>query len=232
LIGIGSANIYIDTPKLSREELEKYSKALFDQWEVYVDTHLELSDYSLSLSVEDGSVNALGKIGVGLYALYIGIGQYGSFMSAVQTIKDQVNDVSDYLGQRAVAPFSEERINPKIRKKGEALSKLEGIFKKVEAGETTVEDAVEQSKALLGEDENAPNFYSELEESFIEIPSYPQEEQLELDIPTDEIGPAEIKSISKPNKPPRPKQPPADHYRVVVWRDSRDDRVNVKVTKT
>ena len=232
MIGIGSADIYIDTPKLSREELEEYSKALFEEWEIYVDSHLELSDYSLSLSVEDGSVKALGQIGVGLYALYIGIGQYGSFMSAVQTIKAQVSDVSEYLGQRAVVPFSEERINPKIRKRGEALSRLEGIFKKVEAGEITVEDAVEQSKALLGEDENVPDFYSELEESLIEIPSHPQEEQLELDISTEGIFTAEIKSVSKPNKPPRPQQPPVDHYRVVVWRDSRNDRVNVKVTKT
>lgn len=107
MIGIGSADIYIDTPKLSRTELEEYSKILFEQWEAYVDRHLELSDYSLSVSVEDGSVKVLGKIGVGLYALYIGIGQYGSFMSGIQTIKDQVSDVSEYLGQQAVAPFSE-----------------------------------------------------------------------------------------------------------------------------
>lgn len=143
MIGIGSADIYIDTPKLSRTELEEYSKILFEQWEAYVDRHLELSDYSLSVSVEDGSVKVLGKIGVGLYALYIGIGQYGSFMSGIQTIKDQVSDVSEYLGQQAVAPFSEERISPRFRKRGEALSTLERIFKSVEAGEITVENAVE-----------------------------------------------------------------------------------------
>ena len=231
MIGIGSADIYIDTPKLSREELEEYSKALFEEWEDYVDSHLELSDYSLSLSVEDGSVKTLGKIGVSLYALYIGVGQYGSFMSGVQTIKSQINDVSEYLGQRAVAPFSEQRISPKIRKRGEALSRLERIFKKVEAGEMTVEDAVAKSKILLGEEENASGFYSDLEESLIEIPSHPQEEQLELGIPSEEAFTAEISNISKPSKPPRPQQPPVDHYRVVVWRDSRDDRVNVKVTK-
>jgi hypothetical protein len=231
LIGIGSADIYIDTPKLSRKELEEYSKALFEEWEDYVDSHLELSDYSLSLSVEDGSVKTLGKIGVSLYALYIGVGQYGSFMSGVQTIKSQINDVSEYLGQRAVAPFSAQRISPKIRKRGEALSRLERIFKKVEAGEMTVEDAVEKSKILLGEEENASGFYSDLEKSLIEIPSHPQEEQLELGIPSEEAFTAEISNISKPSKPPRPQQPPVDHYRVVVWRDSRDDRVNVKVTK-
>lgn len=98
MIGIGSTDIYIDTPKLSRKDLEEYSRSLFDQWEVYVDGNLELDDYSLSLSVEDGSVKAYGKIAVfSLSALYIGIGQYGSFISGLQTIKRQVNDVSEYV---------------------------------------------------------------------------------------------------------------------------------------
>lgn len=232
MIGIGSTDIYIDTPSLSREELEEYSRHLFEQWEVYVDSHLELDDYSLSLSVEDGSIRAYGKIAViGLSALYLGIGQYGSFVSGIQTIKRQVTDANEYLGQRAVLPFSEERISPKVRKRGEALSKLEGMFKKVEAGEITIEDALEQSKALLGEDDSASEFYSDLEGSLKDIPSYPQEEQLELDIPTEEIAATEIKGIAKPSKAPRPQQPPKDHYRVIVWRDSKDDRVKIEVTK-
>ncbi|MDO6514610.1 hypothetical protein [Neptuniibacter sp. 2_MG-2023] len=232
MIGIGSADIYIDTPKLSREELEEYSKTLFEQWEVYVDIHLELSDYSLSLSVEDGSIKAYGKIALAsLSALYIGIGQYGSFMSGVQTIKGQVSDASEYLGQQAVRPFAEERISPTVRKRGEALSRLEGIFKKVEAGEITVEEAVAQSKALLGEDENVPDFYNDLENSLAEIPPHPQEEQLELDIPVEEAVAAEIKSLEKRNKSPRPPRDPEDHYRVIIWRDSKDDRVKVEVTK-
>lgn len=64
------------------------------------------------------------------------------------------------------------------------------------------------------------------------MPSHPQEEQLELDIPIQEMITADIQSPPKPKKPPSPQKPPVDHYRVVVWRDSRDDRVNVKVTKT
>ena len=102
MIGIGSTDIYIDTPKLSREELEEYSKSLFEQWEIYVSNHLELDDYSLSLSVEDGSVKAYGKIAVAtLSALYIGLGQYGSFISGVHTIKRQVNDTSEYYPYRS-----------------------------------------------------------------------------------------------------------------------------------
>lgn len=231
MIGIGSADVYIDVPSLSREELEEYSRLLFEQWETYVDGNLELSDYSLSLSVEDGSIKALGKIGVGLYALYIGIGHYGSFMSGVQTIKSQVSDVSEYLGQKAVEPFSDIQISPKVRKRGDALSRLEGIFKKVEAGKISVEEALEESKALFGRDESVPEFYQELENSLIAIPAHPSENQLELDISTEQVAPPEEKPRSKAPKQPRPQQPPIDHYRVIVWRESREERVHVTVSK-
>lgn len=231
MIGIGSVDIYIDTPNLSRDELEEYSRNLFERWESYVDGNLDLADYSLSLSVEDGSVKALGKIGVGLYALYIGIGQYGSFMSGVQTIKSQVNDVSEYLGQQAVEPFKDNRITPKVRKKGEVLSRLEGIFKKVEAGEISVEEAVEKSKAILGNDESVPEFYDELKRSLVEIPEHPSENQLELDLHTEQLIPIEEDPRPKTPKTPMPKQPPIDHYRVIVWRESREERLNVTVSK-
>lgn len=231
MIGIGSADIYIDTPSLSRDELEEYSRTLFDQWESYVDGTLELSDYSLSLSVEDGSVKALGKIGVGLYALYIGIGQYGSFMSGIQTIKGQVSDVSEYLGQQAVEPFAGGQIKPKIHKRGEVLSRLEGIFRKVESGKISADEAIEESKAILGDDGSVPEFFDGLKESLIEIPDHPSENQLELDIHTEQLIPAEEKTKPKTPKTPRPKQPPVDHYRVVVWRESREERVNVTVSK-
>ena len=231
MIGIGSAEIYIDTPSLSREELEKYSRALFERWETYVDGNLVLSDYSLSLSVQDGSVKALGKIGVGLYALYIGIGQYGSFMSGIQTIKGQVSDVNEYLGQQAVEPFADGQIKPRIYKRGEVLSRLEGIFKKVESGNISVDEALEESKYILGDDESVPEFFDKLKESLVEIPEHPSENQLELDVETEQLVPVDRKSKPTTPKTPRPKQPPVDHYRVFVWRESRKERVNVTVSK-
>lgn len=231
MIGIGSVDIYIDAPSLSREELEEYSRSLFDQWEAYVGDHLGLSDYSLSLSVEDGSVKALGKIGVGLCALYMGIGQYGSFISGVKIIKAQVNDVSEYLGERAVVPFSENQIKPKVRKRGEALSRLEGIIKKVEAGEMSVEEALEKAKALLGNEDDVPEFYDGLKGSLTDIPNHPSENQFELNITTEQACLLEDKHGPKASKLPRPKQPPIDHYRVTVWRESREERVNITVSK-
>ncbi|MEH6652417.1 MAG: exodeoxyribonuclease VII small subunit [Motiliproteus sp.] len=132
---------------------------------------------------------------------------------------------------RAVVPFSEERINPRVRKRGEALSRLEGIFRKVEKGEVTIEEAVNESKALLGESEDVPDFYSDLEKSLIGIPSHPSENQLEFDISTEEGFPIQGKPPLKYPKTPRQPQVPVDHFRVVVWRDSRSDRVNVKISK-
>lgn len=231
MIGIGSTDIYIDIPSLSRGELKEYSRALFERWESYVDSNLVLSDYSLSLSVEDGSVKALGKIGVGLYALYIGIGQYGSFISGIQTIRGQINDASEYLGQQAAEPFSDCPIKPVVHKRGEVLSRLAGIFKKVESGKISVDEALKESKYILGSEEEVPEFFDELKDSLIKIPDHPSEDQLELDIEVEQLVPIREKTKPKSPKNPRPKQPPIDHYRVVVWRESRKDRINVSVSK-
>lgn len=196
-----------------------------------MDNNLVLSDYSLSLSIEDGSVKALGKIGVGLYALYIGIGQYGSFISGIQTIRGQINDASEYLGQQAAEPFSDCPIKPIVHKRGEVLSRLAGIFKKVESGKISVDEALEESKYILGSEEEVPEFFDELKDSLIKIPDHPSEDQLELDIEVEQLVPIREKTKPKAPKNPRPKQPPIDHYRVVVWRESRKDRINVSVSK-
>lgn len=231
MIGIGSTNIYIDTPRLSREELEEYSKSLFEEWEAYVQAHLQLSDYSLALSVEDGSVKTLGKIGVGLYALYIGIGQYGSFISGVQILKQQVSDASEYLGRLSVEPFSNEIITPKIQKRGEALTRLEGIFKKVERGEITTMEAMDESKLIFGGFEDVPAFFEGLEDALNDVPIHPHEDQLQLIFPDEEPIPIEKMPTSKRQRSPEQPMPPVDHYRVEVWRDSRKDQLNVRVSK-
>lgn len=231
MIGIGTTDIYIDTSSLNREELEVYSRELFRQWDVYVDNNLGLSDYSLSLSVEDGSVKALGRIGVALTALYIGIGQYGSFISGLNAIKGQVNEVSNYLSSKAVDPFKDKGVKPKIRKRGEALSRLEGLFRKVESGVLTVEDAIEQSKEFLGDADDVPNFYSELETSLNELPEHPSKDQLKFNFPESEEVIVDVSNQLKKNPPSRSPKSPKDHYRVVVWRDSREDFVNVTITK-
>ncbi|WP_045626055.1 hypothetical protein [Vibrio parahaemolyticus] len=62
MANIGTVDFYIGVPSLPREDFENYSTQLFDEWESYIGQNLELSDYSLVLEVEEGSIKAKGKI--------------------------------------------------------------------------------------------------------------------------------------------------------------------------
>ncbi|SBT12563.1 hypothetical protein [Vibrio celticus] len=87
MANIGTVDFYLGVPSLPREEFEIYSTQLFDEWEAYIGEHLQLSDFSLVLEVEEGSIKAKGKIFATIGVLYFGIGQYGSFVSGLYIIK-------------------------------------------------------------------------------------------------------------------------------------------------
>jgi hypothetical protein len=106
MIDLGTTEFVIDVPSMPRAAFEAYSTQLFDEWEAYVGRKLALPDYALVLHIEEGSVKGRGKIAVILGALYLGIGQYGDFMSGLQTIRGQVSSVGDYLAKEAAEPFS------------------------------------------------------------------------------------------------------------------------------
>jgi len=74
-------------PSLPPQDFESYSTNLFDEWEKSVERTLILPDYSISLEVEEGSIKGGGKIAVALSAPYFGIGNYGSFISGLETIR-------------------------------------------------------------------------------------------------------------------------------------------------
>ncbi|WP_394154809.1 hypothetical protein [Vibrio maritimus] len=234
MANIGSIDIYINVPNLPREEFEKYSTKLFDEWESYVSTNLELGDFSLALEVEEGSIKAKGKIVAALSVLYLGISQYGSFVSGLQTIHNQVRTVGNYLGERASTPFGLETPKPKVRKRGESLARLEKLFVKVERGEMTVEIAMAEAEAFLGSELNeVPEFRTELEKSLKETPVLCEQMELPLtDVNGDEII-IECIQTTKPRKPlPSPKlpQPVLDQFRVEVWRETKRGKRNVKIT--
>ncbi len=232
MANIGTIDFYLGVPNLPRQEFESYSTQLFDEWEAYVGEHLELSDYALVLEVEEGSIKAKGKLIVTLGVLYIGIGQYGSFVSGLQTIHNQVRAVGDYLGERASSPFDLNVARPKLRKRGESLARLENLFVKVQRGDITVDMAMQETEALFGSElEEVPEFINELKESLEQTPVQSQQMQLHLvDINGEELT-LENTKPQKP-RPPKPKQPkPAvDQYRVEVWRSNKRSKLNVKVT--
>lgn len=96
MIYLGGTDFYIDVPSLPRHEFEQYSTKLFDKWEEYVENSLRIPDYSLALEVQEGSIKGGAKIAATLGALYFGIGQYGSFISGLQTIQGQIGAVGSF----------------------------------------------------------------------------------------------------------------------------------------
>lgn len=87
MIDIGGKNFYIALPSLPQQALEKYSTDLLDEWESHIEKTLIIPDYSLSLQVEEGSLNGSAKMTAFLGALYLELGQHGSFITGLQTIQ-------------------------------------------------------------------------------------------------------------------------------------------------
>jgi hypothetical protein len=232
MVNIGSTDFYINVPSLPRGEFEEYSTQLFDDWENHVDSVLKLSDYSLSLNVEEGSVKAVAKIAATtLGVLYIGIGQYGSFISGLKTIESQVHSANNYFGQRAAVPFEYSRVKSRVIKRGESLTRLRNLFKKVQRREITVEEAMLASKGIFGSEiETVPGFMVDLKESFEQTPLSPQQMQLPLAGVEDEIllPDTEKPTKSRPTQPREP-VPVPELYRVEVWRESKKGKRNVRV---
>lgn len=229
---IGVTDFYIGVPSLPRSQFKDYSTHLFDQWENHVEQNLRLSDYSLSLDVEEGSIKAVGKIATALGVLYLGIGQYGSFISGLQTISSQVRSVGDYFGDCAGAPFKGSNAKCKIRKRGESLARLQNLFVKVQRGEISVVDAMIESEKIFGAElDSVQAFKNELRSSLEKAPMFPK--QLEL-LLVDESGELLLEMAeTKKQQNPSPKQPsphpPQELYRVEIWRDRKQGQRNIRV---
>ena len=152
MIDLGATDFYIDVPSLPRHEFEKYSTKLFDEWEAYVEQVLKIPDYALALEVEEGSIKGGAKIAAALYALYMGIGQYGSFVSGLQTIQGQISSAGDFLATHATSPFSSSNVKPKVKKHTGSLGELQRLFYKVQQGKITPEQAMLKAEIMFGDE--------------------------------------------------------------------------------
>lgn len=232
MANIGATEFYLGIPSLPRDDFEQYSTRLFDEWESYVDSVLKLPDYSIALEVEEGSIKAVGRVAATLGFLYVGIGQYGSFINGLETIHKQVRDVGDYLADRAGAPFEDSKTKPRIRKRGESLARLQRLFVKVQRGEMTIDKAMRESEAIFGSElEDAPEFANALKDSLEQTPLLPQQIRLPLvDADGKELIPDSTRRRdSRPSQPPEP-APIPEHYRVELWRESKNGKRNVRVS--
>ena len=230
MINIGTTDFYLNVESLPIEEFEAYSTELFDEWEEYVSNVLNLPDYYLALDVQEGSISAKSKILVTATALCGFLATYGSISSGVKNLYSDINTIGNYLGDRASAPFPEANEKPRVRKRGEALSKLESLFVRVGNGSISVDEAMTLAEKVLGEEASeVPQFMEELKSSLEKTPS-----QIQLPIEEPEFLPAlsEKEDDRKPSKP-KPKTPVIrpDQYRVEIWKESKRSKRNVRVRK-
>lgn len=231
MIDLGGTDLYINVPSLPREEFERYSTNLFDEWESYIGKILKIPDYALALEIEEGSIKVNANIAAYLAALYIGIGQYGSFMSGAQTLLGQISSASDYLAAHAVAPFSSVKDKPRITKYSGSLGQLNRLFVKVQQGKITAEQAMVEAELLFGEYVGSePNFMSELKTSFENTPTLAEQLKLPLSEVENKNELFQQVKNKKPRVPsPKPEQPIGQQFRVMVWRESKEQKRKVRV---
>lgn len=230
MVDIGTTDFYFALPHLSKRQLEKYSLHLFDRWEQSVEHGLLIPDYSLSLEVEEGSIKGKGKIAAGLAAIYVGVSSYGSFISGLQIIREQVGTVSDLLAEAAEERFWPNLGAVKVRKRSETLGSLQRLFVKVQRGDITPEQATKEAELLIGEEaKDSTRFMSSLAEALAQAPKFHEQVPLPLE-DTDETP---QRSQSEKERPPRrPSAPPwplPSHFRVEVWRESKKQKKSHRV---
>ncbi|MBW9242716.1 hypothetical protein [Pseudomonas paracarnis] len=231
MIDLGATDFYIDVPSLPRHEFEKYSTKLFDEWEAYVEQVLKIPDYALALEVEEGSIKGGAKIAAALYALYMGISQYGSFISGVKTIQGQISSIGDFLATHATTPFSSNEVKPRIKKNSGSLGELQRLFFKVQQGKITAEQAMLEAEALFGDEaKSEPDFMDEMKKSFENTPLLAKQLNLPLNTFEQDVFLQISNKKRLPHSPrPKPEPPIGQQFRVEVWRDSKKEKRKVRV---
>ena len=232
MIDIGSTNFLLKVPSLPEDEFERYSTKLFDEWDMVVEQTLVLPDYSLSLEVEEGSIKGHGKIAAALGVLYFGIGNYGDFISGLETIRGQVSYASNALFEKAKSSVDCSNLSGTMKKNGGALSQLRRLFDKVQRGTLTAEQAMTEVRTLFGDEANeVPDFIRELKRQFENVPRFPKQLSL-IDEEWEECIEKPIRQDKKTPRSPLPKPTPMPHhYRIEIWRESKKDKKRIKINK-
>lgn len=205
---------------------------MFDEWDSYVETHLDLPDYAVTLVVEEGSIKGLGKIAATAGALYIAIGNYGGFISGVQTIRDQASYVTNALFDQAKHRFGCRSTRGNSKKSGGEIYYLRNLFERVQRGQITPDQAISEVQDRWGhEAANSPKFLEDLATSLAKAPRHPEQLPMSDEFwePCGEIEMPERQP--KPKLPRVPEAPISQHYRIEIFRPRKGGDKKVKLTK-
>lgn len=232
MLDLGSTDFNLAIDGVDSTTLEALSNSLFDEWEIYVEQALALPDYSLFLQIEEGSIIGRGKIMAGAKALVIGVTAYGGLMSGIGIITKQTKSTAGFLGEQAQSVFGCPKSNANVKKRGGVPAALNRLFARVERGELTPDEATIIAQSVLGnQEEEVPGFFDALSKAFHACPKRPEQERLplgDLDQEVEILAAEENKAPSKPKR--KPPEVPSLHYRVEVWRESKNNKKKSKVT--
>ena len=233
MIKLGTAAFNLQVAGLSTEELKEYSSKLFDLWEAQVESELRnLSDYSLRLEVEEGSLKGRGKIFAGVALVYGAICGYGSFVQGLQMLNGHVRSAVSCLNDKSISSFSAD-VPKHIFKTGIGrLGKLEGLFVKVKKGEIAPEAAAARAERMFKDEaDECPEFIA----SFLSALQDQAEVARQIDLlpALPEFPPAVIAGELRPgiSSSKTPGAPPQDKYKVEVWRESKRKKRFLEITK-
>ena len=232
MIDVVTTSFYIKSPLFDKHDFEHYSSEVFDEWESQVALHLNLPDYALTLVLEEGSLKGRGSIAAAVMALYIGIGEYGDFVSGLRTMQEQASYLSTALFQEAKERFSctSERGNSK--QTGGEIVYLHRLFERVQTGAVTPDQAVAEVQARWGEDaSNSPEFLRALASNLEAAPRYPEQLELSDESWPECVFPQPVERDPQPRAPRGREFPIPQHYRIEIWRPSRNEKKKVKLLK-
>lgn len=233
MVDLGSTEFHLAIPSFSEAELRRLSSRLFDSWEAFADDALSLPDYSLFLQVEEGSVRGLATVGAVLGAIYMGIGNYGDFVSGLKTINEQLAATSDYLREHAPTVFTCPESKATTTRQAGTLAGLQRLFLRVQSGAISPDEAMRRAEALLGvEAESTPGFLDELAHALQGCPRFHEQQALPF---SENYGDGFLLPPTRPRAPKstttRSDLAPPLQLRVEVWRDSKRKRKQTRVVK-
>jgi hypothetical protein len=233
MIDLGTTSFWLDAPVMSRDAFEAYSTRLFDEWDARLTARLILPDYSLSLQLEEGSVEGAGTVQVVIEALVAGVIGYGGFINGIEAIAKHVRAAGDYLAERAATPFTTLNLKPRVRRRTGALGQLQRLFVNVQRRDLSVEEALSEAETILGEDAiKSPGFMGMLSDALLGIQRDPEQLFLPMPLPED----LQVETSTAPSRSPQPRrkanaQPVRQKWRVEVWRESKTGRREIRITE-
>jgi hypothetical protein len=237
-IDIGSADIYFDIPSIPESEFQRYSENLFVEWEKIVSDTLRLNDYQLSLEVIEGSVNLKTQIITTLGLLYGGIAGYGGFIQGVETIYKHVNEASTLLTNKAQQTLN-TTVTPQTSKKTGVLGEINTLFKKVQKGELTSDQATDKAKEMLerydidfanSEQPENMDFLNAFKKSAENLRKFPNQFPLPLDYL--EMDGESLRKTREPRQTPRQRTPLTNSLSILVWRESKNGELKIEIKKS